>query len=233
MGFRVDAFTGEIFGGKDEQTDLATGKELFSGRSEIAFLLPFENCGTKDRVLAVVDSTEKQLHIFPSCKKVAAGIANISQDLSFTLTERSLSGPVIRGYTPSSFAGTFSFDTTEMWSMSFGHGETILSVEPVGTGQVASYGRALGDKSTLYKYLNPHLTVITTTTPASNLGHVYVVDTTTGDRVYEVEIAEVRTDKGVKAAMVENWLVYAWLDGNGWKLGSVELFEKRSSDLPG
>ena len=55
MGFHVDAYTGDVSGEKDELSGLPLGKHLFSGMPKTAFLLPFENCGTKNRVLAVVD----------------------------------------------------------------------------------------------------------------------------------------------------------------------------------
>ncbi len=121
-----------------------------------------------------------------------------------------------------------SFQTFEIWSRSFRLGETVLSVDPVGFNSVASFGRVLGDKSTLYKYLNPHLSVVTTVTPASRAAHVYILDTTTGAAVYAVELSDVVVGEGVKTAMVENWLVYAWLEVSGWRLASVELFEDRT-----
>ena len=34
------------------------GKTLFSGETSVAFLTPFENCGTKNEVLAVVDAAQ-------------------------------------------------------------------------------------------------------------------------------------------------------------------------------
>jgi len=47
------------------------GKELFSGRAETVFLTPFTNCGTENRVLAIVDEEEKV--ITPLARSAASG----------------------------------------------------------------------------------------------------------------------------------------------------------------
>ena len=57
----MNAFTGRDWSEDPDVKDAALygtppSKELFEGKVETAFLLPFENCGTKNRVLAVVDS---------------------------------------------------------------------------------------------------------------------------------------------------------------------------------
>lgn len=98
----------------------------------------------------------------------------------------------------------------------------MLSFEPIQGGALASYGRVLGDKSTLYKYLNPHLAIATTTRPGG-LSGVRVVDTASGEVVYAAEVEGER----VHASMAENWLVYAWQSGSQWRLASVELYEDR------
>ena len=57
MGYHVDALTGEISGERDTVTGLPLGTEVCIGTPSKAFLLPFESCCTKNRVLAVVDPT--------------------------------------------------------------------------------------------------------------------------------------------------------------------------------
>jgi hypothetical protein len=51
-----------VKGDRHAQTGLPTGKEVFEGESESAFLVPFENCGTKIKVLAVVSEDKKVSH---------------------------------------------------------------------------------------------------------------------------------------------------------------------------
>ncbi len=134
----------------------------------------------------------------------------------------------VHGFIPTSSGSNTSFQTSKLWSKSFPSAETVLSVEPVGYEAVASFGRVLGDKSTVYKYLNPHLSVITTMSASTGTAHVSVLDTTTGAAVYEVGIRGVIPGKGVKAVMSENWLVYSWLEAGGWRIASVELYENRT-----
>ncbi|ORY24884.1 putative endoplasmic reticulum protein [Naematelia encephala] len=230
VAYTVDAYTGDVTGGTNE-LGLPAGKELFDGKSQTAFLLPFENCGSKNRVLAVLDSAS-QLYIYPSCKKVASDLAEIKDKLFFTTSSRSIDSTTLVGSSPSVLHDNITFSTTPLWSSLLGPGETILEITPADMSTVASYGRVLGDKSTLYKYLNPHLSVVTSFTPAEKLSHVYVIDTTTGQRVYGIEVQ----GSGIKAAMVENWLVFAWAEASGWRIGSVELYEtpdlSSSSSLP-
>ena len=212
VAFHVDAFTGDVSGGFDAASGIAVGKELFRGPVTTTFPLPFEHCGTKNRVLAVVDAYHT-LHLFPPCKKVARELSSIASRLSFTAGEASLSGSTLVGWSPSSSGPNTTFSTEQIWSIALSG--PVTSVKSVEMKAVASYGRALGDKSTLYKYLNPHLSVVTTASEA------LVIDTLTGGIVHQAAVSGVQ----LEAAMVENWLVYSWLSPAGWRLASVELYE--------
>jgi len=174
-------------------------------------------------------SDHHQLHIFPSCQTVAADLAAMASKLFFTTTDKTIDGTILDGFSASSSAAGTSFKTAALWSMVFAPGETILSIDSGAYDAIASFGRVLGDKSTLYKYLNPHLTVITTVSSSDRTAHVYVVDTTTGTTVYTATVTDTVPGNGLKAAMIENWLVYAWQDEAGYRLASTELFENRNS----
>ncbi|KAK4687456.1 ER membrane protein complex subunit 1, partial [Tremellales sp. Uapishka_1] len=219
IAYHIDAYTGEVSGEEDPLTGLPVGKELFDGRPGTAFLLPFENCGTKIRVLAIVDSSEK-LHIFPKCKKVASDVLAISQKLFY----ETISAGTISGHIPSAASENITLLTTSLWTSTLPSGEILVSSSLVSGDTVAAFGRVTGDKSVIYKYLNPHLIVMTTIIPFTSVAHVYVVDITTGSRIYQAEIPDVVGDE-VKAIMVENWLVYYWKEAKGWRLASVELYE--------
>jgi hypothetical protein len=224
VAYHIDAFTGEV-AGKQEGEVKRLGKQLFEGRAESVFLTPFTNCGTNNRVLAVMDGVEK-VHIFPSCKKVAGDLESIATNFFFTTTSRTLSGPILEGRVLSAREG-ISFSSAVVWSMPFTNGEVLSSHTPVSFGAVASYGRAVGDKSTLYKYLNPHLLVATALDASKSTAKVIVLDSSTGRKIHEVVLKGVATEKGVQTAMSENWLVYSYLDSQGWRIGSVELYEDR------
>ncbi|WOO77878.1 ER membrane protein complex subunit 1 [Vanrija pseudolonga] len=224
VGYHVDAFTGEVAGDVDEARGVPAGKEIFAGAPKQSFLTNYINCCTSNRVLAVIDSKD-QLHIFPKCKKVADLLQSQSGSFFYSRLD---DGRTLRGFSPAAQGEGFVFTTNELWTRSF-KDQKVLASSPVAPSSIASFGRALGDKSVLYKYLNPHLSVVTTLTPATATGHVYVIDTTTGTTVYEVELANI-VGENVNAALVENWLVYTWLEGpgealGGWRLGSVELYE--------
>lgn len=211
--------------GDRTNTGLPAGKELFSGRPASAFVLPFENCGTKNKVVGVVDANAG-FHIFPYCKKVAANVSDT--EFAFTTLDQSTSGPVLKGYTV--LAGNKPLPTMQTWSKVFAPGD-IINSSPATFGAIASFGRVTGDKSTLYKYLNPHLLVVASITPSLSQGRIMVVDTISGRTVYDAVVPDLVIQKGLIADMVENWLVYRWLDRTGWKLASVDLYEDRTQGV--
>jgi hypothetical protein len=96
---------------------------------------------------------------------------------------------------------------------------------------VASLGRVLGNRDTLYKYLNPHLFAVSTVSPSSKSGTIYLVDSASGTIVWSAaHTAEVDPQAGVVATLSDNWLVYAFRDavalGKPTRLVSVELYDQ-------
>ena len=173
------------------------------------------------------------MHLFPKCKKVAANLSSIAPSFFFTTTSPSLSGSTVTGHSlVSAAAGEMSLSSTPLWSLHT-DGERLISNTPVGMDVIASFGRAKGDKGVLYKYQNPHLSVlVTASNPAKaqahegdEYGRVQVIDTTHGAVVHSVKVPAIRGE--IRAAMVENWLVFAWLERDGWRIGSTELYEDR------
>ncbi|WVW78933.1 hypothetical protein I302_100896 [Kwoniella bestiolae CBS 10118] len=233
VAYHLKAYTGVITGEVDPVNHLPLGKILFEGKPQNAFLLPFENCGSKAGVLAVIDPSDS-LHIFPPCKKVAAAVEGISHKLFYTTQSRSIDGTILRGLIPSAATPGGALKGEVVWQHPFSEGEVISETKSVVFDAVASFGRVLGDKSTLYKYLNPHLQIISTFMPSTKgvsstsldgVGRVYVLDSTNGRVVYQTEIDGVVGRGGIKVGMVENWLVFSWLDQRGWKIASTELYE--------
>ncbi|KAL7421303.1 hypothetical protein Q5752_004188 [Cryptotrichosporon argae] len=217
-GYYVDAFTGQVEGDADAEYGVPVGRKVMPGRSVVTtFATPFENCGTKKRVLGVLD-TDDVVRLVPACKKVAADMA--AADFFFHAAEKTLTGRRIKGYTTTAADGV-RVHATELWSASF---EGDVDVAPLAPSKTASYARALGDKSTLAKYLNPHALVVTALVPGAQ-ARIVVLDSVSGRVVFDKEVVGAKV---IKAHMVENWLVWAWLDASGvagWRIGSVELFE--------
>ncbi len=142
-----------------------------------------------------------------------------------TFSDSSIEG---HGITAQSIEGTFPGYNTYLTPLESGH--VISSIARPSTGPIASYGRVLGDRSTLYKYLNPHLVAFSTRHKTEPLGSVYIIDSTTGRIVFRTTIEGVEGD--IQVAMAENWVVYAYsqvgdvTEGkSGNRLVSMEMFE--------
>lgn len=100
---------------------------------------------------------------------------------------------------------------------------------------IASLGRVLGDRSTLYKYLNGAAQIVTTVTPSSRSASVCIVDTVKGSVIYSAKLSGVDTDEGIHATFSENWLVFEYAAnlpdaGRQYRAVSVELYERDSAD---
>ena len=130
------------------------------------------------------------------------------------------------------------------WRISLSPGETVRELfSNTNTGHVASYGRVLGDRRTLYKYLNPHLKMVVTESVASISSRktcgVYLFDGVKGTVLYHVSLDAVDDRCDVRAALVDNWFVYSYFDAStgdgeggtkGWRVVSVEMYEGRKPD---
>jgi ER membrane protein complex subunit 1 len=105
---------------------------------------------------------------------------------------------------------------------------------------VASLGKVLADRSTLYKYLNPHI-VGYLTLEKSKVAEgdalvpvcgIYLVDGAKGTIAYRAQVPSSRGICDVKAVLTENWLLYTYYndDVSGGQaksqhIVSVELYE--------
>lgn len=107
--------------------------------------------------------------------------------------------------------------TENIWSINMQQNlQTITNVLPKRASEVVhSQGRVLGDRSVLYKYLNPNLAVVTAEgeepslpsqkTP-SNFLNVYLIDLISGNIVFHATHRRVRGP--VHVVHSENWVVY-------------------------
>ena len=80
----------------------------------------------------------------------------------------------------STFSGYKHFENRAMktWEIQFSPSETISTVNKADIGPVGSLGRVLGDRTVLYKYLNPNS--ITIATANSENSTIYIIDTISG-----------------------------------------------------
>lgn len=108
--------------------------------------------------------------------------------------------------------------------------------------EVANVGRVRGDRSTLYKYLNPHLSVVIsapsrTSPPPSPTCGLHVVDTVKGTVLYHVSLPVLDGKCDIQVSLDENWLVYSYYDDDsevdgakGYRVVSVEMYEGYGPD---
>ncbi|PKI83089.1 hypothetical protein MVES_003106 [Malassezia vespertilionis] len=122
------------------------------------------------------------------------------------------------------------FPLHPLWHLTLAAGEEVVSVLDASRDHIASLGRVLGDRSVLYKYLNPHARVITTRTPASQAVDVYILDAVSGAVHYHMHVPDVALEDGVHTTFTENWITLAYATSEPGesllrRLVSVELFE--------
>ncbi|KAJ8021770.1 ER membrane protein complex subunit 1 [Holothuria leucospilota] len=105
----------------------------------------------------------------------------------------------------------------------------VVSKRP--TEEVHSQGRVLGDRTVLYKYLNPNLVVVISEgEDATAKSHVtvYLIDVVTGNIVFQTD--HKRVEGPVHVVHSENWVVYHFWN-NRFRRNEVtvlELFEGKS-----
>lgn len=92
---------------------------------------------------------------------------------------------------------------------------------------VASIGKVLGDRSVLYKYLNPNLALITAV--ADSTVTFYLLDGVSGQVLYTASQTGVETTQPISSVISENWFAYSFgaeiSDSKGYQLVISELYE--------
>lgn len=124
------------------------------------------------------------------------------------------------------------------WTTSFDASENIQTIIRRPHEPVATLGKVLGDRSTLYKYLNQHLVAVLTSNKVAQQCSVYLVDGAKGTVLYHATFPSANGGCNTHATLTENWLVYHYYDGAsqnpdgamGYRLVSVELYEGTGTD---
>jgi len=103
---------------------------------------------------------------------------------------------------------------TLAWEFALPSGERIVSaISRPRHDPVASIGKVLGDRSVMYKYLNPNLLLVTTLNDSSSTATLYLLDAVSGDILYSTSHAGVDTKRTISSTMSENWFTYSlWAD---------------------
>lgn len=195
-----------------------------------------------------------KVYLFPQTEETSSSFTSLASKLHFPL----LAPGRVLGHqidaTPS-FTGKHIAYTTYTTVLPPGARVLRSFYRPAGE-VVASLGKVLGDRSTLYKYLNPNIVGYITERDFVPLIHgeaeaenekekagrecgVVLVDGAKGTLLYHANLPAARGScESVHAVITENWLVYTYWDGDvvselqakGQKVVSVELYEGTDVD---
>ncbi|KAI9683302.1 MAG: hypothetical protein M1822_006167 [Bathelium mastoideum] len=98
-----------------------------------------------------------------------------------------------------------------VWRFKPSAGERIVQIsDRVPNEPVAAIGKALGDRRVLYKYLNLNLLLVLAANDAANRLAVYLLDSVSGDVVYDNTHDGVDTARSLTSALSENWFTYSF-----------------------
>ena len=181
-----------------------------------------------------------QAHIYPDTPEHADSFHKLIPSLHFAIRTGQPGSTRLTGHrlsTQKEFTGKYIAQA--VWTSSLPDGEDIQAVISRPVEPVASFGKVLGNRTTLYKYLNPSMLVVLTsslksTTPTCG---VYVMDAAKGTTLYHSVLPASGGTCDVKAALAENWLVYTYYDNEmgidqakNHRLVSVEFYEGQHVD---
>ncbi|KIP12195.1 hypothetical protein PHLGIDRAFT_62449 [Phlebiopsis gigantea 11061_1 CR5-6] len=239
--FHVDALTGEDSTGASPYTDVLQGIDIIAGPLVETYFLHDESAKF---VILFDEFLQARLsmiaNVYPNTPANTAAFNRLLPSLHFALRTGSTGSLRLTGHQlgqEAEFTGKHVAHPT--WTASLPAGEDIVALVARPQGPVASLGKVLGDRTTLYKYLNPNLIGVLTATlggPAPTCG-VYVVDVVKGSTLYHSVLPAASGRCDVKAAFVENWLVYHYYDdeagreqAKGYRVVSVEFYEGQGAD---
>ncbi|KAG8768084.1 hypothetical protein FRC12_005774, partial [Ceratobasidium sp. 428] len=222
--YHFEALTGRLLGNGGP-----TGNQVSDHGVSEAFLVPGES-----GVVGIV-STDGKINVYPAKSGALAKLQDKASSLHLALP----AGSELHGYTIHRSGAAGHLSTVETWKKAF----TAPAISPDAIASsisiihrpvspIASYGRVLGDRTTLYKYLSPHAAVVLAPDCA-----VRVVDLVSGTIVFDSGAlgGEGSACEVPKVVFAENWLVYAYeSSGNstdkGTQVVSVELYEGTGKD---
>ncbi|KAJ1673630.1 hypothetical protein EV182_004861 [Spiromyces aspiralis] len=170
------------------------------------------------------ESGEIGMRVWPDTGEALDAVKAVSDRLYFTLGDQAGSSR-IKGYrvgvsdrdedggSEAAAAVPAAIVPHEIWSVDISEGELIVSVaDRVPTDRVASLGRVLGDRSVLYKYLNPHMKIVVASSPNNTGFTMYLIDQVSGHILHTARHTDgkVSADHPILAMQCENWIVYQY-----------------------
>ncbi|GBE86822.1 hypothetical protein SCP_1000640 [Sparassis crispa] len=241
--FHIDALTGADVRGVSPAGALLQGLDVIAGPLVEAYLLRSGN----SKIVVLLDEFV-QVHLYPDTSESTAVYKKALPSLYFVLRTGPRGSQRLTGHQISSVEELMGRDVAyPTWTVSLPPSEVIYSIIPKPHEPVASLGKVLGNRTTLYKYLNPNLVAVVTgssSPPSASTCSVYLVDGAKGTIIYHATLPSMVDSCDIHVALTENWLVYDYYDGElgvdqakSHRIVSVELYEgsgvddkRRSSD---
>ncbi|OXU30919.1 hypothetical protein TSAR_001886 [Trichomalopsis sarcophagae] len=214
--FTFNPINGELLGGL-KKLNYKVKQSLLLHATTDNFLRSIVLLDDKDRV-----------HVFP---ENASAIATSAGPNTFIFTVDKTTG-VLSGYSLS-YSTPQNLVAHKVWELVFSPKNQrithVVSKDPIE--RVHSQGRVLGDRSVLYKYINPNLVAVVTqgTNGAhKNTLNLYLLDVVSGSMVFS--IVHKRTKGPVHVVHSENWLVYSYFNEKSRRteIATLELYEGKT-----
>ncbi|OAX35578.1 DUF1620-domain-containing protein [Rhizopogon vinicolor AM-OR11-026] len=233
--FHVNALTGEDV----REEDLSTSRHALEGFDAVqgplidVYMLPSEN-----RTIVMLDEY-LQVRLYPETASSLAEFESFAPSIHLALRAGAPGLRQILGHQVGLNHELSQFYVAyPTWTMSLPQHEEIHAIVPNTRGPIASIGNVIGNRATLYKYLNPHLTIVLTSSPPSRTCGIYVLDVVKGSVIYHVSVPAAGGVCDVQATLTENWLVYQYFDdelpgvgqSKGYRVVSVEFYEGNGPD---
>ena len=212
------------------------------GKDTIGMLDEFLQVSLVDASVVLHSSNcTDQVQLYPDTPATRASLTSLAPQFYLTLR----AGTQVLGHQLGLNDELSSFHVAfPTWGVSFSEDEEVVAIiQSAHKGrEVASIGRVKGDRSTLYKYLNPHLSVVISAPshpssfPSGSCG-LSVVDTVKGTVLYHIALPVVDGKCDIQVVLDENWLVYSYYDdgtevgsAKGYRIVSVEMYEGNGPD---
>ncbi|XP_075213432.1 ER membrane protein complex subunit 1 isoform X2 [Lycorma delicatula] len=176
------------------------------------------------KAVLLLDSNGK-IHVYP--KHIDSVVLQHAKS-TFLFTANSDTG-LIKGYTLA-YSYKQNLVAKVVWQIKFAHKITgIISKCPLE--KVHSQGRVLGDRSVLYKYINPNLVAVITQAEDplhKNVLSIHLIDIVSGSIIFSV--AHKRATEPVHLVHSENWVVYSYFSDKSRRteIATLELYEGKT-----
>ncbi|SPP84058.1 ER membrane protein complex subunit 1 isoform X2 [Drosophila guanche] len=174
--------------------------------------------------ILILDASNK-VHVYP---QHATPLAN-----GMYLYTADVKSAQLEGYFVKYAGGQLS--CTHIWNARLGgHNSEQQIIAVAGKNpieHVHSQGRVLGDRSVLYKYINPNLVAFVTQAPDAthkSVLNLYLVDVVSGSVIFSMTHRKVRAPLSIVHS--ENWLAYSYFNEKvrRTEITTIELYEGKA-----